>query len=243
MNGAKVGSERARAPAIIVSVGAHVAVLAWLSASVLPRLAPPPVDDVPSLTVELIRPDRLEPPMRPDFPPREAVVSRPAPVTALRLKAPALIRASPVPPSPLAPLLSPPAPPAPPAAARGPAAAPSSTEKRIAPAASQPSAGDLSGFLRATVGCSHDDWMRLSAAERARCDRNFARAAEGAGKLPLPTERLAAFATQADADARKRAGREGSLPNTLPACDPTMVGSNMMPYCLPKEAMHTVARF
>ena len=242
-----------RGAAIAVSAALHVLVLAWLGQAALSRLSAPTEAQTPAFTIELLRPAFAR--RAPTPPEVEAAAPRPASATARPLAlapsasppaAPAPQRASPVPPSPLAPLTSPAAPPAP---ARGPAMGPigaAGAQGPPAPPTVRVPAGpeaNLGGLLREAVGCGHDVWMRLSAAERARCDKGFAAAAAKGERFPLPDDKLAGFAAQAAANERKRASREGSLPNTLPPCDPAMVGSNLLPSCLPKEAMHTVLKF
>ena len=103
--------------------------------------------------------------------------------------------------------------------------------------------GDLRGLLRTTVGCSHEEYLRLTPAERARCDAGFATAARTAPSIPLPDDKLAAFARQADLNARNRARREGSMEDTLPPCPTDMIGSNLGLHCLPPQAHTTVLKF
>lgn len=95
--------------------------------------------------------------------------------------------------------------------------------------------GGLRGVLRATVGCEHEDYVRLSPAERDHCLAAFAR---DAGRAPavdaMPAEKRAAYDVEAVANARRRAQREGSIASPVIACDGA--GSNLGGGCLPPEA-------
>ena len=104
--------------------------------------------------------------------------------------------------------------------------------------------GDLKGFLRAGVGCAHRDGVGLTHAEREACDQKTGEVARSApGGLLIPDDKLAGYARQAEADARKRALREGPLAQPFVPCPASQAGSNLGLGCLPKEASHTVVRF
>ena len=103
--------------------------------------------------------------------------------------------------------------------------------------------GDLRGFLRGTVGCSHEEYMRLTPVERARCDSGFATAAKTAPSIPLPDDKLAEYARGAEANARKRARREGPIYEPVTACPPGSPAGNLGLGCLPPDAIHAVGKF
>ncbi len=232
--------DRARAGAAAASLALHGVLLAWLAASVLPRASlRPEAPPRPDVRLELERPPAPPDPRpaalgaavaraaSPDLAPA-AARPRPAP--------PSPVRAAPAPSAPAAPLQAPPAPPAP---ERGPAAGGGSTSPLGAPAGGAPARlsgaeANVGGFLRATVGCSHEGYMRLSAAERARCDAGYA-SAKGA-PLPLETDKLAAFSREALRNEAKRARGEGPLRGGFVPCDTAMVGANLSPGCLPPDA-------
>lgn len=247
MRGAGGGRGRnARAAAAAASLALHGAALAWLAASVLPRAIVRPPEPPADILVEL---QRAEAPVAATAAPASPA-ARPAAATPAPTEAPAPraertrspLRAAPAPPSPSAPQQAPPAPAAP---ARGPALGPAGG---AAPAAGGASAragekapeANIGGFLRATVGCSHDAYMRLSTAERARCDGRFA-AAKGA-PLPLETDKLAAFSRQALRDEAVRARKEGPPRAGFVPCDPAIVGANLGVGCLPPDAYTSVRR-
>ena len=95
--------------------------------------------------------------------------------------------------------------------------------------------GGLRGVLRATVGCEHDDFARLSPAERDHCLTTFARdAGRGPSVDAVPAEKRSAYDVEAAANARRRAQREGSIASPVTACDGA--GSNLGGGCLPPEA-------
>ena len=88
-------------------------------------------------------------------------------------------------------------------------------------------------FLRATVGCSHQDYLRLNEQERAACDR---RIGEDARAFGIPPDKLAGFIAAAEAQERGRAERGG------PPIDPVLpcqgIGSNLDRGCLNLPEKH-----
>jgi colicin import membrane protein len=95
--------------------------------------------------------------------------------------------------------------------------------------------GGLRGVLRATVGCEHQDYARLTAAERERCLQAFGRDARGAGLIDgIPQDKRVAFDAQALADEKKRQARTGPLGQPIVKCEGQ--GSNMGAGCLPDDA-------
>lgn len=92
-------------------------------------------------------------------------------------------------------------------------------------------AGDLRGALRAAIGCAHQDYLNLSAAERARCDHELA---TGQAAIPvidrIPGEKRARFSQQALDDERRRAAREAVIPQPIVQCDGP--GSNLGLGCI-----------
>ena len=245
MAGATQTMRRTRATAAGVSLVLHALVLSWLGLRVVQPTSTQPPEDRPPLTLDLVRslPTAAPTPVSPR--PRIAAPTRVEPVVIARPRL-----AAPVPrsqsPKPL---------PLPPVGAGSPgrgtaggggaAAEGEAVGSRPAPGPlpGVEMRGDLKGFLRGTVGCSHEEYLRLTPAERARCDAGFATAYRTAPPIPLPDDKLAGFARQADANARKRARREGSLENTLPPCPADMVGSNLGISCLPPQAHTTVGKF
>jgi hypothetical protein len=140
-------------------------------------------------------------------------------------------------PAPLPPAAPAPSPPAATAAAR-PVVAPSF---RLPPGyGRQPdeaAGGGLRGVLRATVGCAHEDYVRLTPAEREHCLGAFARdAGRGLAVDAVPADKRAAYDVEAAANARRRAQREGAVASPVIPCDGP--GSNLGGGCLPPEA-HT----
>ena len=255
MAGETQDRSRRRAAAAGASLLLHAAALSWLGLRIAPDLPTASPPEPPPLTVELLR-------EAPSPATRAAAAPAPRPTPARpRALAPTSVPAVAVAPRPRQPrptppqVLTPPPLPIPPVPSPGrspgagvaspPAAGPPAAPlARTAPGPlpGAEGAADLRGLLRATVGCSHDVYMKLSPAERARCDQGFAAARDAPRILPAD-DKLAAFARQADANARHLRTREGGLPNTLPPCDPSMVGANLVGSCLPPEAMHTVKKF
>ncbi len=97
--------------------------------------------------------------------------------------------------------------------------------------------GGLRGVLRATVGCAHEDYVRLTAAEREHCLGAFARdAGRSMAVDAVPSDKRAAYDLEAAANARRRALREGPIASPVVPCDGP--GANLGGGCLPPEA-HT----
>ncbi len=88
-------------------------------------------------------------------------------------------------------------------------------------------------FLRATVGCSHEDYVGLSDQERASCDRRVGRDARALGIAP---DKIAGFIAAAEAQEQARAGRTGPIPNVFAPCQG--VGSNLDRGCLNVKTKH-----
>lgn len=215
-----------------------MALLAWTT----PALRLPTTTAAPDMTVRLIPILPLDIQRRPS--PSAAASPAAAPAAA---SAPRTARRSPAPPPPK-PLPAPtpiarPAPPAPaprPTPLPGPAAPAlrpgPSTGKAPAPAPGPDPNGDVHGAVRAAIGCSHEDFLKLTPAERAACDRKLAEAKpRGAYVDPIPPLKRGAFDRQAAADARRR-DHEGVMPNPIVACEG--LGSNFGTGCLPPEAIH-----
>lgn len=105
------------------------------------------------------------------------------------------------------------------------------------PAAAAPFAdaeGDLRGALRAAIGCAHEDFLSLSAAERARCQWQLA---SGQAAIPridhMSPERRAELEAEAASNERRRLGREGAPAQIIVACSGP--GSNFGVGCLPSK--------
>ncbi len=121
----------------------------------------------------------------------------------------------------------------PPSAARGPGGGTSGGAGTARTGAGGPE-GNLGGLLRAAVGCSHEVYMRLSVAERERCDGGFATAK---GVAPgIADDKLAQFSTQALRNEAVRARREAPGRGGFVPCDAAVVGSNLGLGCLPADA-------
>ncbi len=99
--------------------------------------------------------------------------------------------------------------------------------------------GGLKGVLRATVGCAHEDFVHLTAAERDHCLSAFARdAGHGLAVDAVPADKRAAYDVEAAANARRRANKTGPLVAPVVACDGP--GSNLGGGCLPADSHVTV---
>ena len=240
-----LGRGRARAAGVGASVALHALVLSWLAVTVLPRVAPTAAAPPPDIQVDLVR----APPLRQGAPRPAAVqpvaVPLPSPALAARRPPPPVVAppaptSTPRPPDAAAPTRAPAA--APPSQARGPGGGPAGAAAatgRAGGAGAGPEA-NLGGLLRATVGCSHDVYMRLSAAERERCDVGFATAK---GVAPgLADDKLAQFSAQALRDEKVRARKEGVGRGGFVPCDTAMVGSNLGIGCLPADASYRIRR-
>ncbi len=133
-----------------------------------------------------------------------------------------------------------------------PAAAPSPPAGRTggdpAPALNGPSvaAADAGGSvreaLRTSVGCDFDKTMRLTPAERDRCNQRYGEAARAApGFSGIEPGKRSRFDAQAEADERRRAGRTGPVQQLTVPCDsPDAVaveGGGLASGCLPKSSI------
>ena len=108
-------------------------------------------------------------------------------------------------------------------------------EGRLPAAEMQP---DLRGLLRATVGCSHQEYLQLSGDERRRCDARFGDAsALKAGDFIADAKR-GAYGVEAAAGQRRLQRRAGALPQPIIACDGP--GSHLGAPCLPDDALHSI---
>jgi hypothetical protein len=95
--------------------------------------------------------------------------------------------------------------------------------------------GGLRGVLRSTVGCEHQDYAHLSAAEKERCAGAFLRdAAHGPAVDRVPAAKREAYDQEAAANERRRLQKEGGLASPVVSCDGP--GSNLGGGCLPDEA-------
>ena len=90
--------------------------------------------------------------------------------------------------------------------------------------------------MRATVGCEHQDYAKLSAAEREHCQKAFVRdASHGPSVDGVPSDKREDYDREAAANARRRAQKEGSTTGSpVVPCDGP--GSNLGGGCLPDEA-------
>ncbi len=238
VDGAAMRRKRTRAIGVGASLVLHGVVLTWLGLHAAPALHSTTTEDTP-LIVELVRPRLLQPataaPSAPAARPSAAihegvVLPRPRPAAA-----PPLALA----PRPL---------PLPPAAGGGRSVAAGGAsaigaQPAPGPLPGQEMQGDLRGFLRGTVGCSHEEYLRLTPAERGRCDTGFATAARTAPPIPLPDDKLAGYARQAEANERRRTRREGSLEQPFTGCEIGSAAASKGLGCLPPGAIHSVAKF
>jgi hypothetical protein len=233
---------RAEVGALVASVLAHLIIFVILAREAVPSLRLPATAE-PDFQVQLVTepPPAPEPKPQPE-PAREARAS--ARLHPQPARPPAPVRPTP----PLRPAPAPPpraiaARPAPPRAPPAPASAPSHT------VASTPAAGAAAGsataiggaaqgahgrwtvegedgqegvrkFLRATVGCSHADYVKLSADEQANCDRRVGEEARKyLDKQLVDPDKRAGFIAAAEAQERRRADRTGPLQDIYGACN------------------------
>lgn len=148
------GHDRKRATILAGSLLLHVVLLAWLALPVPPLLETLTADDLPTLTVDLIRPRQEE---RPEPRPAPAsAASTPSPVLPFQVRPPARPAPAGVP------TLSVPA-----AGIARPG-----TAIRPAPLPGE-GAGDLRTALRASTGCAVADAVGLNRREREKCDERF----------------------------------------------------------------------
>jgi hypothetical protein len=135
----------------------------------------------------------------------------------------------------------PPPQPAPPQPAQGAAAvpgkgAPAAGRGTPAPAAQGIEDGlGAQQALRTSVGCDYDRLVRLNPGEKDRCNQTFgAEAKKGRPFNGIDIAKRARFDAQAEADDRRRALREGSMPQVV-ACDGP--GADDHGGCLPPSAI------
>ncbi len=88
-------------------------------------------------------------------------------------------------------------------------------------------------FLRATVGCSHEDYVALTGQERTACDR---RIGEEARSIGIPSDKIAGFIAAAEAQERRRADRTGPMKDLFVPC--TGVNSNLDRGCINMTSKH-----
>ena len=242
--------DRRRAiPALAASLLVHLALLIVFAhvAGVAPRTSEPVAE--PDFQVQLVT-------QPPPAPPNAAAVPRSSrrgvqatPLVATR-RAPPRPRSAPTPPPQAVQVARP----APPHAPRAPATPPSHAS------ASTPAAGPNSGaaagsgapgggrwavqgedegqdgvrkFLRATVGCSHADYVALTEPERAACDRRIGQEARSIG---IPSDKIAGFIAAAEAQERARAGRTGPMKDLFVPCKGQ--GSNLDRGCINMTSKH-----
>ena len=229
-----------RATAVALALAAHAGVLALL-AWTTPALRLPSVEWPADVTVELSprTPQAPSPIAAPASAPSHAARAQPVVSPSERRRdapLPArLPRPSPAAPSAPAPPVS--RPPSSQAGSAGPAG-PGPPSPNPGPSPQERTGGDPRGAVRAAIGCSHEDFLRLNAVERDACQRKLADQPRGAGpKLDLidPLKR-AGYDRQAAADARRR-GHDGPMSAPVVACSGP--GSNFGTGCLPPEAMHS----
>lgn len=149
------GQDRRRATILAGSLLLHVVVLAWLALPTPPLLETLSADDLPTVTVDLIRPRQQE---RPEPRPAAAAtaVTAPYPVLPFPVRSPARPAPAGVP------TLSVPA-----AGIARPG-----TAIRPAPLPGE-GAGDLRTALRTSTGCATADAVGLNRREREKCDERF----------------------------------------------------------------------
>jgi len=148
------GRDRRRVTILAGSLLLHVVLLAWLALPVPPLLEALTADDLPTVTVELVRPRQDEQPQPRPAP--ASAASAPSPVLPFQIRAPA----RPAPPG--VPILSVPA-----AGIARPG-----TAIRPAPLPGE-GAGDLRTALRTSTGCISADAVGLNRREREKCDERF----------------------------------------------------------------------
>lgn len=203
--GGNAGGRRRRriGPATVLSLLAHVGVLAWLGLGASPELgntlASPPDFEVvlerPSASAGAAAlPQSRREAVRetsPGAPARAAPTTTTAPAPAMAVAPPP--RTTPAPP--------------PPTGSAGPAAGVQGTEAPAGAAAGVgPAAGDLRGLLREALGCAHAQMMDLSPTERARCAERLGLASRTAPRFdPIPAEKRAYYDAVAKAYAEGRA--------------------------------------
>ncbi len=241
--------DRRRAiPALAASLLVHLALLIVVMhvAGVTPRALELVAE--PDFQVQLVT---QPPPAAPSTSASLRPSRRVAPVTALVAARPAPPRLR-LPPTPLRQAVQT-ARPAPPHAPSAPAAPPSRASASVpaAGASSGAAGGGAQGggrwavqgeeegqdgvrkFLRATVGCSHEDYVGLSEQERSACDRRIGQEARSIG---IPADRIASFIAAAEAQERRRADRTGPMKDLFVPC--TGPGANLDRGCINMTSKH-----
>jgi len=96
-----------------------------------------------------------------------------------------------------------------------------------------PAGGGVREALRTSVGCDYEAMIRLTPAERDRCNQIYGEQAKrGPASLGVDPSKLIGFAAEAAANERRRALREGPMPNPISSdCGDMGVG------CLPDSAI------
>ena len=199
----------------------HLGLFAYL-AHVTPVLRAPAYGPQPDIQLALAPPLRLAPsaiPVPAPTPRESRTVERQVQRSQLAVSRPQLrpaaparaIQARPTPaPAPHAPV-APPAPPSTASASIPAAGAKAGVAQGAGGAGSGRSPANYPGdeerdgvrtFLRATVGCSHEEYLHLNAAERANCDRRVGKDARAVANLnldALPSEKRAYYDAVRDA--------------------------------------------
>ncbi|USQ96935.1 hypothetical protein [Caulobacter sp. RL271] len=146
------GRDRRRATILAGSLLLHVILLTWLALPVPPLLETLTADDLPTVTVDLVRPRQAEQPR----PAPASAASAPSPVLPFRIRPPARPAPAGVPrlAVPAAGIVRP------------------GTATRPAPLPGE-GAGDLRTALRTSTGCVSADAVGLNRREREKCDERF----------------------------------------------------------------------
>lgn len=158
-------ADRRRAAILAGSLLLHVLLLAWLALPVPPLLQEILADDLPTVQVDLIRPERQEQP-RPRPAASAQATAAPSPVLPFQVRQPTRPAPAGVP------------------TLEVPAAgiAKPGTAIRPAPLPGE-GAGDLRTALRASTGCVSADAVGLNRREREKCDERFGAAKAKGGPL------------------------------------------------------------
>jgi hypothetical protein len=242
--------DRRRAiPALAASLLVHLALLIVVAhvAGVSPRALEPIAE--PDFQIQLVTQPPLAAPRAAAVPRSSRQVVQATPLVATRPSPPRL-RVRPTPPARAVQAARP----APPRAPSAPAAPPSRASASIPAAGASSGAAGGTGapsggrwsvqgedegqdgvrkFLRATVGCSHADYVALNDQERSACDRRIGQEARSIG---IPADRIASFIAAAEAQDRRRADRTGPMKDLFVPC--TGVGSNLDRGCINMTRKH-----